>query len=66
VDAGSTGARCDAIACELGLSFGSGLIEAAVRVEELLAGFDVPSGIEDYSKGGELETIVDVREAARK
>ena len=50
VDAGGTDALCDAIGCKLGLSFGSRLFDVTVRVEELLAGFDVPGGMEDKWK----------------
>ena len=65
MDARGAGAG-NTIWCEIRFSLGSGLIDAAVRVEELLAGFDVPSGKEDHGKGRELETIIYVREATRK
>ena len=47
-DASSTGTPYDAVVqCELGLSFGSGLVEAAVRVKELLVGLYVAAGKKD-------------------
>jgi len=63
VDTGGTGALCDSIGHDLGFSFGSGLCDATVRVEELLAGFDVPGGKKYYGKSGDLETMDDVWEA---
>ena len=66
VDAGGTDALCDAIGCKLGLSFGSGLFDVTARVEELLAGFDVPGGMEDHGEGGQFESMRDVGEATRK
>ena len=63
MDAGGTGALCDSIWHDLSFSFGSGLCDAAVRVEELLAGFDVPGSKKNYSKSGDLETMDDVWEA---
>ena len=66
VDAGGTDALCDAIGCKLGLSFRSGLFDVTVRVEELLADFDVPGGMEDHGECGQFESMRDVGEAARK
>lgn len=66
MDAGGTGALCNAVGHEFGFSFRGGLCDAAaVRIEELLSGFDVSGGVEYYGKSGELETIDDIWEATR-
>jgi len=65
VDAGSAGALSDSVGCEFRFSFGSDLFEAAVRIEELFAGFDVPGGKENHGEGGELECMADIGAATR-
>jgi hypothetical protein len=56
----------DAVGCELGFAVGGGLSGAAVGIEELLSGFDVPCSEEDHGESGELECVGDVREATTK